>query len=415
MADRIQIPLDLPDVEVLETRTTPKGEWIIRVESMRQGTTCRRCGRWIEAGYGHDRPLRLRHLPILDRPVYIEIRPKRYRCPYCEDHPTTTQRLAWYEPNSPHTKAYEKTVLRELINSTVADVRRKQDVTEDAVLGIIDRHLAREVDWARFERLEVLGLDEIAVRKGQHDYVVIVSHRDAQGQVDILGVLPDRTKATVKQFLERIPEHLRSTVERVCTDMYQGFASAAREVFPQARMVVDRFHVAQAYREGVDTLRKTELKRLKEVLPEAQFAEIKKVCWPLRKRLHDLDPDKDAALFKLFEHSPALHQAYILRESLTWVFDLAHSKTQGRQALLRWCDQVRASGLSCFDAFLGTVDKWLDEITNYFVKGDTSGFVEGLNNKIKVIKRRCYGILNLDHLFQRLSLDLHGYRLFGLA
>lgn len=411
----LRIPLDLPDVRTLGMSTTPHGEFIIKVESTLKGTTCRQCGRHIEAGYGRDRPLRLRHLSILDRPVYIEIRPKRYRCLYCDDHPTTTQRLAWYEPNSPHTKAYEKTVLRELINSTVADVSRKQEVTEDEVLGIIDRHIAREVDWARFERLEVVGLDEIAIRKGQHEYVVIVSHRDAQGQVDILGVLPDRTKATVKGFLEGIPERLRSTVERVCTDMYEGFANAAREVFPQARRVVDRFHVAQAYREGVETLRKAELKRLKAVLPDAQFAEIKKVCWPLRKRLHDLDPEKDAALFKLFELSPALHQAYILRESLTWVFDLAYSKAQGRQALLRWCDQVRASGLSCFDAFLGTVDKWLDEITNYFIHGDTSGFVEGLNNKIKVIKRRCYGILNLDHLFQRLHLDLHGYRLFGLA
>ena len=415
MADRIQIPLDLPEVDVLETRTTPQGEWIIRVESTRKGTPCRRCGRHIESRYGHDRPLRLRHLPILDQPVYIEIRPQRYRCPYCEDHPTTTQRLEWYEPNSPHTKAYDKTVLRELINSTISDISVKQALSEDEVLGILDRHLACEVDWDQFERLEVLGLDEIAMRKGRQDYVVIVSHRDAQGRVDILGVLPDRKKATVKGFLERIPEHLRASVERVCTDMYEGFANAAREVLPQAQVVVDRFHVAQAYREGVETLRKAELQRLKEELPEAQFNEIKNVGWPLRKRLQDLDPEKDAALFKLFEYSPALHQAYILRESLTWVFDLASSKTQGRQAILRWCEQVRVSGLNCFEAFLGTVDKWLDEITNYFVHGDTSGFVEGLNNKIKVIKRRCYGLLNLDRLFQRLFLDLNGYRLFGLA
>ena len=66
-----------------------------------------------------------------------------------------------------------------------------------------------------------------------------------------------------------------------------------------------------------------------------------------------------------------------------------------------------------FDSFLTTLDNWMDEITNYFLNRQTSGFVEGLNNKIKVLKRRCYGRLNLSHLFQRLHLDLEGYRLFG--
>ncbi len=75
---------------------------------------------------------------------------------------------------------------------------------------------------------------------------------------------------------------------------------------------------------------------------------------------------------------------------------------------------VRCSGLSCFDSFLTTLGNWMDEITNYFVSRQSSGFVEGFDNKVKVLKRRCYGITNLTHLFQRLYLDLEGYRLFGL-
>jgi transposase len=62
---------------------------------------------------------------------------------------------------------------------------------------------------------------------------------------------------------------------------------------------------------------------------------------------------------------------------------------------------------------LTTLETYLDEITNYFLRRDSSGFVEGLNNKVKVLKRRCYGLRNLAHLFQRLFLDLEGYRLFA--
>jgi len=73
---------------------------------------------------------------------------------------------------------------------------------------------------------------------------------------------------------------------------------------------------------------------------------------------------------------------------------------------------VQAAGLTVFDAFRATLHRYWDEITNYFVDLQTSGFVEGLNNKLKVLKRRCYGIFNLEHLFQLIFLDLEGYRLF---
>lgn len=71
------------------------------------------------------------------------------------------------------------------------------------------------------------------------------------------------------------------------------------------------------------------------------------------------------------------------------------------------------SGLTCFDTFLKLLDTWLDLITNYFINRPSSGFIEGLNNKLKVLKRRCYGLRNVVRLFQRLTLDLQGYRRFS--
>ena len=98
---------------------------------------------------------------------------------------------------------------------------------------------------------------------------------------------------------------------------------------------------------------------------------------------------------------------------MTAIFDSPYSKDKAQTLICDWVRRVRASGLTGFDDFLGTLDRWFDLITNCFVERLNSGFVEGLNNKIKVLKRRCYGLFNLDHLFQRIFLDLEGYRLFA--
>lgn len=84
MRNQIHIPLDLPDVRILEVNQLSPQGWLIRVESTIEGSTCAKCGRDINAFHGYDAPLRLRHLPLFEVPVWIEIRPKRYRCPHCE-------------------------------------------------------------------------------------------------------------------------------------------------------------------------------------------------------------------------------------------------------------------------------------------------------------------------------------------
>ncbi|MBK7599908.1 MAG: transposase [Acidobacteria bacterium] len=99
---------------------------------------------------------------------------------------------------------------------------------------------------------------------------------------------------------------------------------------------------------------------------------------------------------------------------MTAIFEADHTKESGEAAIKRWVRRVRRSGFTCFESFLTTLGNWLNEITNYFVNRRSSGFIEGFNNKVKVLKRRCYGLTNLKHLFQRLYLDLEGYRLFGL-
>jgi transposase len=409
----ISIPLDIPDVRVLQTELTREGELILTVESTLTTATCRRCGRTISERHGVDEPRLLRHLPILGRVVYLRIRPKRFRCPFCDGHPTTTQQLDWYDPNALHTKAYERHLILQLVNTTLTDVQAKEDVTYAALLGILDRWVATTVDWDALEPFTTLGIDEIALLKGHRDFVAVISAQTEQGDLHVLAVLPDRLKATVLAWLLRIPQVFRERITTVCTDIWDGYISAVEEALPDATIVLDRFHVIRHCRDGVDTLRKQELRRLKQELPKEEHADLKHTLWPFRKRPTALDEDEQARLDSLLAHSPVLQQAYTLREQLSTIFDTARSKKDGLRRIGLWRRRVERSGLRCFDAFLSLLDTRLDLIANYFINHQTSAFVEGLNNKLKVLKRRCYGLRNVTRLFQRLTLDLEGYRRFS--
>lgn len=409
----ISIPLDIPDVRVLQTDLTQAGELILTIESTLDSTPCRRCGRLLTEQHGEDRSRLLRHLPILGRPVYLRIRPKRFRCPDCEGQPTTTQPLDWYDPDALHTKAYERLLILHLVNSTVADVVAKEDVSYDAVLGILDRWIATSVDWEALESFSVLGIDEIALTKGHRNYVAVLTARTDAGHLHVLAVLPDRLKASVLAWLQAIPEKHRERIRTVCTDMWEGYVNAVREALPHATIVIDRFHVARYYRDGVDTLRKQEVRRLRETLPAEQQDDLKQTLWLCRKRPADLQPEEKVRLERLLTHSPALEQAVRLREELTQIFDTARSKADGLRRIGFWKQRVVKSGLTCFDAFLNLLEDWQELIANYFIDYQTSGFVEGLNNKLKVLKRRCYGLRNVGRLFQRLTLDVSGYRRFA--
>ena len=289
---------------------------------------------------------------------------------------------------------------------------KKLNIKAGVVTGVLDRWLTKQVNWAEFDQLEILGVDEIALKRGHRDYVVLVTTPLSSG-VEVLAILADRQKQTVANFFDSIPLRIKTTIQRVCSDMYQGFIGAAQEQLPWAKIVIDRFHVAKAYRDCADSVRKQEVKRLKQVLSKADYARIKGAMWPFRKSPEDLKDKERAVLERLFKHSPKLQQAHTLREELTQIFEQAYTKPGAKCAIRAWCKRVRKSEITAFDSFLNTIETRLDDITNYFLERLTSGFVEGFNNRVKVLKRRCYGIFDVDQLFQRLTLDTKGFELFG--
>jgi transposase len=229
----------------------------------------------------------------------------------------------------------------------------------------------------------------------------------------ILGVLPGHEKAEVIEFLRLIPLRIAQNVRTVCCDLWEAYTESAREELPTARIVADRFHVAKHYRRAADEARKQELQRLKKELSKEEYKKLNGSFHAFRKNAKDLNREERKVLKRFFEYSALAKQAYTLREQLTAIFDTNLSQKQAQSRIRGWIQKVQNSKLNYYDDFLRLLNTWWEEITNYFIHRENSGFVEGFNNKVKVLKRRCYGIFNLKHLFQRIFLDLNGYRLFA--
>jgi transposase len=408
-----QVPLNWPDVGVLSTQRTAPGDWRSRVESTLAGAWCRRCGREMRDLHGWAAVVRLRPLPVCDGPGFVAIRPKRSRGPYCSGTPTTTPRGAWYEPRRPNTKAYAPWAWRLLSNATVVDAARTRGRSAETSAGSRDRWSGRAIDGTAWAWLGVLGLDEIARTRGHRDFVVLVTAPRAGGGVAILALRADRQQETVAAFRRARPAHRRRTLARTGTDLSEGFVSAIAAEGPGAELVLDRFQVARAYRDGADTGRTQERTRLHRARPKAASAERTGARWPFRKRPAALERWAWERRERVCTGAPTIEAADNLREDLPARCARDDTTAGATCALRAWGQRVCASGRVECERFLGTLERWIDTLTTSCQGRQTRGCVEGFKHRVQGLKRRCDGIFNVGRRFQRLTLDLHGYQRFG--
>lgn len=403
--------LGLSDVVITDTREARDGAIHITVKSTKTEILCHQCKTPMEL-YGHGRTLTLRHLPIFGREVYIEITPPRGICRHCDNNPTSTQTLDWFKRNGHQTKPYEDYLMLQLIGSTQSDVARKEGITEEIIQNIMDSHKMEKVDWKSIKRIGLLGIDEIAQKKGYKDYVTLITSRH-QGKNKILGVIEGKEKSSIEAFLLSIPKKKKKTITAVCVDMCNNYIGAVCSVFNNdAPIVIDRFHVAKLYRQSIAELRSQELKRLRKELTKESYQSLRPAIKILITKQESYTKKEKRILMPLFKLSPAIKAAYRLARELTIIYNTHHKKETAQKKMGQWIRKVETSSVSCLDRFTKTLIYYSDYICNYFIRRETSGFVEGVNNKVKVIKRRCYGIYNLKHLFQRIFLDLQGYDIY---
>jgi transposase len=398
--------LNLPDTEITGYKIIQNSIYV-DVQSTIDVVKCRVCGGATKSkGYAEEREIR--HLPMNGYDCYLRIKSKRGICENCDDHPTTNQRLEWFDYKSRYTKAYLDYLMLLLVNSTLADVAIKENLSPDTIGRILDKKVSTKVDWKEFKKLGLIGIDEIAIRKGYNDYLTIITSR-LYGKIRIIAVLKGRKKATVKAFLKKIPFRLKRTIEGVCCDMNEGYVTAIKESLKKVPIIIDRFHVAKKYRECLVELRKSELAMLRKTLSNKQYADLKLGISILRRNIELVSKDKRKELERLFRHSPDLRLGYQLCRQLTSIYNSKIGCLAASRKIDTWIQKVELSGLKQFNVFIGTLTKYKTHIVQYFKGRHTSGFVEGFNNKIKVIKRRCYGIFDENSLFRRIFLDTEGY------
>lgn len=165
MKNEISIELGLSDTEIIGFNRDKKGKYHIDIRSTKTVGKCHKCGCEIDKLHSYDRKIEIRHLPILGEECYLHIKLPRYECPNCHKNPKTTQQLSWRNYNSSNTKDFEKYLLDSLVNSTISDVSRKENIGEGVVSRIVKNYYPDKIDWDNFDNLGQIGIDEIALKK----------------------------------------------------------------------------------------------------------------------------------------------------------------------------------------------------------------------------------------------------------
>jgi transposase len=208
----------------------------------------------------------------------------------------------------------------------------------------------------------------------------------------VLDVLEDRSKEKLLKWLAERGIEWCATIQYACSDMWDAYQQAAEQKLPNARRVVDRFHVMKNLNEAL-----TKARRAIQKDADDTTRELLKGCrWLLVKNREHLTEEQEKQLACMLEASPELKRCYQLKESFRDLFDQHLTPKTAKKRLLRWIAQVEATPFKAFKSFVNTLRNWWEQILNYFDGRFNNGFAEGVNLKIKLLNRRGYGYRNFS-------------------
>jgi len=362
-------------VEMIEDSIT------LDIQSTLNGANCPHCG--VYCTDLHENHARIvRDLPISGKPCYLRFVRRRFFCSRC-GLPFSEQ-LGFVDDRRDYTKRYQTWIFQQVKENNITSVHRLYGLTYDQIENIFLTEAKARIPDNPFANLKRLGIDEISLRKGKQDFVLILTNLDSGAVVD---VLEKRTQDKLRARLEQLTEQERERIKEVVIDMWNPYATVCEELLPNAIITVDRFHVMQAVNEELKKLKNQEKKQHPEVLKGVHYA--------LLKNKDDLTDTQQEALQQVYETSPSLKMAHRLKETIRHIFESPSNKEKAIERLQKWSYIAERENL--FPEFRKTLSSWMDKITNYFHQRTTSGIVEGINNKIKLIKRRAFGFRNFGH------------------
>lgn len=346
-----------------------------------------------------------RTLPVGGRPVFLELPVQRVRCYHCGL--VRQVEIGFADHRVSYTKRFERYVLDLLQFATILDVARHLDLSWDTVKGIQKADLKRRFENPNLKGLRRLAIDEIAIAKG-HRYLTVVMDLDS-GAVVFVG--DTKGHEALIPFWKMLGRY-KDNIEAVASDMGQAYLFAIRENLPNAVHVLDHFHVVKSFNDKLSDLRR-ELYR--EAVSGLQKEVLKGTRWLLLKNPENLDPSKNelTRLEEALKLNKPLATAYYLKEELRGFWNKA-SKTAADKTIRSWIGKAEASGVSILRSFAKTLAIHRNAILAYYDYPISTGPLEGMNNKIKTMKRQAYGYRDIDFFKLRIkSLHKTKYALVG--
>ena len=378
---------------------------ILQVESIKLSATCNDCGRKSSKLHENHRYL-VKDLSWGEQAVFLKINRRQFKCEECKK--PFSEKLSFIGGRRNYTKRLAIETIKEVLADSISGVARKGIVTAEEIEGML-KDASKEILELKPLELKRLGIDEIALIKGQGNYCAVLVDID---RGELIAILPSRKQEEIKKTLLTWGSEVLGRIEEVSIDLWKGYKSLVIELMPNAQVVADRFHVMIQINKELDQARKTEKRAVEKIIKQTkELAEkkkqeqilmgIKSSKYPLLKNEVSLSLDQKNKLAEVKAVSPTLNIMHRLKEEFREIFEKHQSWLDGLSQLGTWLSKAK----KYFTDSYGTVVRWLDEIIAYFDNRTTSGVVEGINNKLKLIKRSGYGFTNFDNFKVRCLLN----------
>lgn len=358
--------------------------FVLQVQMTNEGINCPHCEKYLDVLHQNKYVL-VKDLSISGMKVYLKVPRRKFYCRQCQKY--TTEQLTWLDSKQSITNRYKEYIYAKVKDLTVEQVGRNENLGTKQVQKIFNELAKTEIknqDWGTPKRL---SLDEFSRRKGQGRFATILTDLDKSS---LLEVIDSHQSDDIIKALKRIPLAVREQVEEVCVDMWGGFPKVIKAVFPNAKIVIDRFHVQKLVNKNLNKIRlKLELKGLKN----------RNLITTAQSQLTELDKTE---LEVLLQVSPTLRIAHELKEDIMKIYNSDITSSRAIKQMKKWLTSANIILGNAAD----TLNLHLLEICNYFTNRTTSGVTEGLNTRIKLILRQSYGFKNFDMMRDKLLVCL---------
>lgn len=300
--------------------------------------------------------------------------------------------MDWLSETPGYSKRFAYYVGKRCQSSTIKEVADELSLDWKTVKNLEKEYMAEKLKRAEDCDPEVIGIDEISVKKG-HNYRIIIS--DLKNRRPIWFGGTDRSESSLDFFYDSLNPLQKKKIRLVVMDMWKAFRKSTKNKVPHAAILFDKFHILKHLNEALDKVRKQEYKKLSG--KDMKFIKGKK--YTLLSRKANLNLSGKKALQDLFKINRRLNKAYILKEQFDQLWSY-NSKAWARKFFEKWKDSLKWQRLEPYKKFAKLIENHWDGIAAYCKKENkvALGYVEGLNNKIRVIQRRAYGLRDEEYL-----------------